>query len=421
MDKKEIALKRAKELKKLKESYLKAKSTIDFGMDEKIRLQYQKSKKKLMSHYGIDEDMWCDYNWQMTHRIKDVDILDLIIDLSEQEKEEIIDLSSKLRWTVTPYYACLIDPKNKLDPIKLNAIPSFLEKNDAGEADPMDEALSNPAGSITRRYPDRLIINVTNVCPSYCRHCQRRRLFGEFDKNTPIDQINESIKYIKQNKEIRDVLITGGEPLTLMDDMLEYILKALREISHVEIIRIGTRALVNLPFRITDELVDILKRYYPIYINTHFNHPKEITPEVKKACLKLADNGIILGNQTVLLNGINNDKYIMEFLNEKLLTIKVRPYYLFHSKNIKGTSHFNTSFKDGIEIMKYLRGRTSGLAIPTYIVNAPHGLGKMPIPAALKKVEGNYYYFENWEGKEIKYLDNPTIDFKKLYEERKKL
>ena len=418
MDKRYISLARAKELKDQNEEYINYKKHIPFGMDENIINQYEKSKKILMDYFDINEDIWKDYKWQMANRIQKIEILKLIINLTPKEEEEIRNLSNKFRWMITPYYACLIDPNDIFDPIRLNTIPTILEDSDTGESDPMDEALTNPAGSITRRYPNRLIINVTNICPSYCRHCQRRRLFGEFDNHIYIEEIEESIKYIKKNKEIRDVLITGGDALTLSDELLEYIIKNLRNIPHVEIIRIGTRSLVTLPYRITDNLVNIFKKYEPIYLNTHFNHPKEITKDAQDAAFKLANNGVILGNQSVLLNGINNNKYIMRLLNEKLLTIKIKPYYLFHSKNIKGTSHFNTSFEDGIKIMKYLRGHTSGLCIPTYIVNAPHGLGKMPIPASIKKIVGNYYYFENWEGKEIKYLNKPTLDFKKMYNDK---
>jgi lysine 2,3-aminomutase len=235
--------------------------------------------------------------------------------------------------------------------------------------DPMQEELTSPAGTITRRYPDRLIINATSECGSYCRFCQRRRYIGcRFGMASP-REINESVEYIKENKEIRDVLVTGGDPLTLRDDDLEWILSKLRSIPHVEIIRIGTRAPVTLPMRITSELCQMLKKYHPLYINTHFNHPMEVCEDSKRAAEKLAEAGIPLGNQMVLLNGINNVKDIVKCLNQTLLKIRIRPYYIFHPKAVKGTSHFKCSIDEGIEIMEYLRGYTSGLAIPYYIVN----------------------------------------------------
>ncbi|HZJ76983.1 MAG TPA: KamA family radical SAM protein, partial [Oscillospiraceae bacterium] len=315
----------------------------------------------------------------------------------------------------SPYYLSLVDDENRFGPIKLQSIPMEVELMDEGKDDPMAEEFTNPAGAITRRYPDRLIINVTNECAMYCRHCQRRRNIGSSDNHISKNELMESIEYIKSNPEIRDVLITGGDALTLPDETLDWLLGELHAIPSVDIIRLGSRVMVTMPQRITDNLVNVIKKYPPIYINTQFNHPVEITKEAKKACDKLSLAGIPLGNQAVLLNGINNDKYVMRLLNQELLKCRVRPYYIFHAKKVTGTLHFNTSIDDGIEIMEYLRGYTSGLAIPTYIVNAPGGNGKTPIsPQYLISRGRDSVKIRTWEGKVIDYPNKPTADIKDL-------
>ncbi|WP_319371162.1 glutamate 2,3-aminomutase [uncultured Ilyobacter sp.] len=412
--KREISLERASELKSRIEDYLVVKNSIPTGFSEKVQAQYKKSKEILMKHFGASEEQWNDYKWQLINRISDVETLSLIINLTEKEKEEIKNVGEIYRWAISPYYAALVDPDNKYDSIRLLSVPTGSEaSHPEGEADPMGEEFTNPAGSITRRYPDRLIINTTNECAMYCRHCQRRRNIGETDSHQSDAVIMESIDYIRNNPEIRDVLLTGGDVLCLSDNRLEWILKELKSIPHVDYIRIGTRTLVTMPQRVTDELVDMLKKYHPIYINTHINHPKEITPEVKEACEKLANGGVSLGNQAVLLNGINNDKYIMRLLNHEMLKVRVRPYYIFHAKHVKGTLHFNTSIDDGIEIMEYLRGYTSGMAIPTYIINAPKGQGKTPImPQYLLSRGKNSVKIRTWEGRVIDYENHPTVDIK---------
>ncbi|HBE84511.1 MAG TPA: lysine 2,3-aminomutase, partial [Lachnoclostridium sp.] len=356
--------------------------------------------------------------WQLTHRVTDVETLSKIISLSETEKMRIKKVEKKFRWAVSPYYLSLADPADRYDPIRLLSIPTYKELDDSCmDLDPMGEEFTNPAGCITRRYPDRLIMNVTNECAMYCRHCQRRRNIGEEDVHRSRSMILESIDYIRENEEIRDVLITGGDALCLSDEYLEWIIKQLKEIPHVDYIRLGTRCLVTMPQRITDQLCSMLKKYHPIYINTHFNHPIEVTKESKAACEKLADSGIVLGNQAVLLNGINNDKYIMRVLNHELLKCRVRPYYIFHAKHVRGTAHFNTSIEDGIEIMEYLRGYTSGMAIPTFIVNAPKGLGKTPIfPNYIVSRGPGYVQLRTWEGNIVKYEDHETKDIRDYIE-----
>lgn len=411
----QISLKRANELKSRIEDYLVAKKNITVGLDQQE--QIEQKKQKLLKLLGGTDDDWNNWKWQLSNRISDVDLLTKVVKLSDKEIEAIKKVGEEFRWSISPYYASLIDDNDKYSAIKLMSIPAGIEVFSAeGEADPMSEEFTNPAGSITRRYPDRLIINVTNECAMYCRHCQRRRNIGSEDNHKSREVLQESIDYIRNNPEIRDVLITGGDPLTLSDNMLDWLLGQLHSIPTVDYIRIGSRTLVTMPQRITDNLVNILKKYPPIFINTHFNHPAEITEESKAACDKLANAGVPLGNQAVLLNGINNDKYVMRLLNQELLKCRVRPYYIFHAKHVMGTTHFNTSVDDGLEIMEYLRGYTSGMAIPTYIINAPNGNGKTPIlPQYLISRGKDYVKIRTWENKVFDYPNHPTKPIKELF------
>jgi len=382
--------------------FLNSQKCIPVGISYSQTSMAKSQQKKLLDSFHADEQSWTDWHWQINNRICSVETLSQILPLSENEILSIQKVESSFRWAISPYYISLIDPQNPQDPIRKMALPGIEELLTDGETDPMDEAGHNPAGAITRRYPDRLIINVTNACGSYCRHCQRRRNIGTQDFITEHDKIVQSIQYIKEHEEIRDVLITGGDPLTLEDDALIKIVSQVRAIPHVEIIRIGTRMPVVMPQRITKELVSGLKQYHPIYINVQFNHPQEITPQSSYACNLLADNGFVLGNQMVLLKGVNDDKYIVQLLNQNLLKIRVRPYYIFHAKSVIGTTHFRTSIQAGLDIMKHLRGNTSGLAIPTYVLNAPNGRGKIPLNYQCyhEQPDGNLL-FETWEGEKI--------------------
>lgn len=413
--KRSISLERAKRLKSRIEDYLHAREGIEKGLE--IGEHLESRRQEIMRLFQATDEDWNSWHWQMKNRITDVKTLSSIVNLSAREKEEIQGIGQKFRWAISPYYASLMDPNNRYDPVRMQSIPSGVELTDvAGLSDPMSEEFTNPAGSITRRYPDRLIINVTNVCAMFCRHCQRRRNIDEVDRMQPWEKIQEAIDYVRQNEEVRDVLLTGGDPFTITDTGLEKILGALKDISHLEYIRFGTRTLVTMPQRITDNLCAILKRYHPLFVNTHFNHPKEITPAAKEACERLSNAGIPLGNQAVLLNGINNDRHVMKSLNHELLKVRVRPYYIFHAKAVDGTGHFRTSIDDGIEIMEYLRGYTSGLAIPQFIVNAPDGQGKTPVmPQYLLSRGKGYVVIRNWEGTMIKYPNQDTIDIHDVY------
>ncbi|MGB4070304.1 MAG: glutamate 2,3-aminomutase [bacterium] len=402
-EKRAIALERAKELRQKIEPYLEAQKEIETGF--KLADRFAARKEKLKEIFGATEEQWNDWHWQVANRITDLDTLCKVINLSEEEKAAVERVGSTYRWAISPYYASLMDEDNPRCPIRMQAVPSKYEIDDPyGVADPMAEEYTSPAPRITRRYADRLIINVTNQCAMFCRHCQRRRNIGEVDLPAKKEEIQAAIDYIRENPEIRDVLITGGDPLTLSDETIDWILSELDAIEHVEIKRIGSRTPVTMPMRITQELCDMLEKHHPLYLNTHFNHPKEVTPAALEACRRLAKAGIALGNQAVLLKGINNDPHVMKKLNHELLKIHVRPYYIFHAKSVKGTSHFVTTVQDGMEIMEYLRGYTSGLAIPWYIINAPEGHGKTPIvPNYLVSMGKDYVLIRNWEGKVFKY------------------
>lgn len=418
-DKREIALNRDRELKSKIQDYLDLKDLIPNGMSEKYKNKALDKKHKLLSILNANENDWNDYKWQLKSRVTDVNTLTQVLNLTENEIQAIKEVSKSYRWAISPYYLSLIDDENPLDPIKLQSIPMALELLGEGIDDPMGEEFTNPAGSITRRYPDRLIINVTNECAMYCRHCQRRRNIGTDDHHTSKEKLRESIEYIKANPEIRDVLVTGGDAFALSDETLDWLLGELHAIPSVDYVRLGTRTLVTMPQRITENLISILKKYPPIYINTQFNHPLEITPDVKKACDKLSLAGIPLGNQAVLLNGVNNDKFVMRLLNQKLLKCRIKPYYIFHSKEVVGTTHFNTSIDDGLEIMEYLRGYTSGLSVPTYIINAPEGNGKTPIaPQYLISRGKNSVKIRTWEGKVIDYPNFPTENIEGIIKKR---
>lgn len=378
--------------------YEEIKDSILTGIEDYEKIRYQ--KKRILEYLNATEKDYNDYHWQIKNRFTSSEGLAKIIDLSEDELEYIDKVSSRYRFAVSPYYLSLVEPGNPDCAIKKQAVPSAEELNDLGDLDPMDEKGTAVHEIITRRYPDRLIIKITNVCGMFCRFCQRRRIIGETDRVVPRPKIQKAIDYVRENKEIRDVLITGGDAFLASDEMIEWMLKELRAIPHVEIIRFGTRTPVTLPQRITKNLADILRKYHPVFVNTHFNHPREITPEARTACEMLADAGIPLGNQMVLLNGVNNNKYIVRKLNQKLLTIRVKPYYIFHPKTVKGTSHFWVKIEEGLEIMESLRGRTSGLAIPTYIINGPSGLGKTPImPNYILYLGKDIAAFRNWQGK----------------------
>lgn len=325
-------------------------------------------------------DSWNDWKWQLRNSITTIDELKKIMRLSEKEIMAINNLKGRLPMRITPYFASLIYNTRFSHPLRRNVIPVVEEllHTSAEKSDPLHEKAFSPVKGIVHRYPDRVLFTVTQICSNYCRYCTRSHSVGKLDRLGKQD-FEKAFSYIAAHKEVRDVLISGGDPLTLTDGVLDYILFNIRKIDHVEIIRIGTRTPVVLPQRITDNLVNILKKYHPLFISLHFSHPAEITQECAEACIKLADNGFPLGSQTVLLKGINDNVPVMKELMHKLLKIRVRPYYLYQCDLIPGSGHFRTTVRKGLEIIKGLRGFTSGYAVPTFVVDAPGGGGKIPL------------------------------------------
>lgn len=357
---------------------------------------------------NVSEEEWNDWKWQVRNRITDVEDLKKVVDLTEKEEQEVTDVMGKLRMAITPYYASLMDPKDRDCPIRMQAVPVEKELN-LGEADmedPLHEEVDSPVDNLTHRYPDRVLLLITDQCSMYCRHCTRRRFAGQTDKAVPMEQIDKAIDYIKEHDEIRDVLLSGGDALLISNEKLEEIIKKLYAIDHVEMIRIGSRTPVVMPQRITDDLVNMLKKYHPLYVNIQFNHPKEITEESAAACAKLVDNGIPVGNQTVLLKGVNSQPKTMKKLMQNLLQIRVKPYYIYQCDLSQGIEHFRTPVSRGLEIMEALRGHTTGLAVPTFVVDAPGGGGKTPLsPNYLISMAEDKIIMRNYEGKVFAYTE----------------
>jgi lysine 2,3-aminomutase len=342
---------------------------------------------------------WNDWHWQVKNRITTLEELKKYLDLTKEEDDP--RLLQEYRMAITPYYLSLIDPKDPYDPIRKQSIPTIheLQRYTGDLEDPLSEDIDSPVEGLTHRYPDRVLFLVTELCSMYCRHCTRRRFAGHHDKAPSQSYIDAAINYIKKTPAIRDVLLSGGDALLISDEKLEDILKKLQEIPHVEIIRIGSRAPVTNPFRITPELCEILKIYQPIWFNTHFNHSNEITKDSTRACEMLADVGIPLGNQSVLLKGVNDCIHVMKDLVQKLVKIRVRPYYIYQCDLSIGLGHFRTSVAQGIEIIEGLRGHTSGLCVPTFVVDAPGGGGKIPVMPDYTISQGNSrVVLRNFEG-----------------------
>ena len=350
---------------------------------------------------NVSDQEWNDWQWQVRNRIETVEQLKKYIPLTPEEETGAEECLKALRMAITPYYLSLIDPNDPNDPVRKQAIPTADElfRSTEDQEDPLHEDVDSPTPGLTHRYPDRALILVTDQCSMYCRHCTRRRFAGQNDSAVPMDQIQKSIEYIRNTPQVRDVLLSGGDALLMSDDRLEQIIKQLREIPHVEIIRIGSRTPVVLPQRITEGFVNMLKKYHPIWLNTHFNHSNEITPESKRACELMADAGIPLGNQSVLLRGINDCTHVMLKLVNDLVKIRVRPYYIYQCDLSLGLSHFRTPVAKGIEIIEGLRGHTSGYCVPTFVVDAPGGGGKTPVmPNYVISQSHNKVILRNFEG-----------------------
>ena len=371
----------------------------------------EKTRKFRKKYYSLVKDSeWNDWKWQLRNRIRSLSDLEKVINLSEDEKNAISRNINALPLAITPYYASLISKDDPTHSIRRTVIPTTSEYiKMIGEADdPLSEDHDSPVPGIVHRYPDRVLFLTTGYCSVYCRYCTRSRMVGDDCKShVTMEQWEKGIKYIESNPEIRDVLLSGGDPLTLSNEKLNWLLSKLSRIPHVEFIRIGTKVPVVLPQRITSSLTDILKKYHPLWISIHFTHPEEITKETSAACKKLADAGIPLGSQTVLLQGINDDVETMKKLYHGLLKIRVRPYYLYQCDPITGSSHFRTPVEKGIEIISGLRGHTSGYAVPHYVIDAPDGGGKIPLlPDYFAGRDGHHVVLRNYEGNIYKYPDN---------------
>jgi len=351
--------------------------------------------------WDCSEEEWHDWHWQVRNRIQTVDGLAQHIPLTRQEEEEIAKVLTVFRMGITPYYASLMDPDDPNCPIRRQAIPTIAETyfGTADMHDPLSEEKDSPVPGLTHRYPDRVLFLITDQCSMYCRHCTRRRFAGQRDGGVDWKYIEQGVEYIRNTPAVRDVLLSGGDALLMADSRLETIIQMLREIPHVEVIRIGTRTPVVMPQRITDDLVNMLKKYHPIWLNTHFNHAKEITPEAAAACEKLVDAGIPVGNQSVLLRGVNDNPETMKELVLKLVKIRVRPYYIYQCDLSAGIEHFRTKVSKGIEIMEALRGHISGYAVPTYVIDVPGGGGKTPVmPQYLLSMSPTKVVLRNYEG-----------------------
>lgn len=340
-----------------------------------------------------------DWQNQIRNRIRTPDALGEYIDLSLEEAAHIRAVEAEFSWHITPYYASLIDRDDPNCPIRKQAVPHGAELHDPlGVMDPLEEEKHNPAPNVIKVYPDRIAWCVSNQCPVLCRHCLRKRMVGREHFDFGAEARDEALDYITRSPEIRDVLITGGDPLMYPDRLVQEIVSRLRAIEHVEIVRIGSRTPCTLPQRITPELCDMLAQYHPLWLNTQFNHPRELTQEAAEACARLADAGIPLGNQSVLMRGVNDDPGTMKDLVQGLVKMRVRPYYLYQCQTLSGTAHFRTPVETGIEIIRNLRGFTTGFAVPTYVLDTPYG--KVPMgPRYMVNRDDEAVYLENYEGK----------------------
>ncbi len=379
------------------------KTNLSAGRDRDLTPQ----ENRVLDFFDAAPLDWEDWRWQTRNRITDKETLEKFIKLTPQEIEGIEGCGEKLTMSIPPYFASLMDPDDPFCPIRQQCVPQKYELEMSPEemADPCAEDKHSPVRGLVHRYPDRVLFLVNEMCAMYCRYCTRSRLVGG-GRTLSKETYEVAFTYIREHKEVRDVLISGGDPLMLSDRTLEYIIKSIKEIPHVEFVRIGTRVPVVMPQRITSNLINMLKKYNPLWMSLHFNHSQEITKRVQYACDLLADSGIPLGSQTVLLKGINDTPEIMKKLMHDLLKIRVRPYYIYQCDPIQGSKHFRTPVVTGIEIMEQLRGHTSGYAVPTYVIDGPGGGGKIPMgPEYVVSHQDNKYILRNYAGQQFTYHD----------------
>ncbi len=357
---------------------------------------------------AASEADWNDWRWQTRNRVRKLDQIERILVLSDDEREALIKGESMLPVGITPYYMSLLDRDDPLQPLRRTVIPVTGEfVRTPGEADdPLGEDGHSPTPGLVHRYPDRVLLLALDFCSTYCRYCTRSRVVGHGEIMPNEQRLEKAFEYIRQTPQIRDVLISGGDPLALAEDKLDWILGNLRKIPHLEFIRIGTKMPAVLPQRITPQFCRLVKKYSPLWMSVHFLHPDECTPEAAQACNRLADSGVPLGSQTVLLKGVNDDVEVMKSLSHKLLMMRVRPYYIYQCDPISGSSHFRTSVSKGLEIIEGLRGHTTGYAVPTYVIDAPGGGGKIPLqPNYIVGRDGDDLLLRNYEGQVYRYPD----------------
>ena len=376
-------------------------------MSEPDSLCYNQFHSYAPGHWaGVSDANWNDWRWQQRNRVTSLAGLEERLTLTSEERAGVLLAGNKLALAVTPHYFNLIEPENPNCPIRRQVVPRIEEGYDSpfDMADPCGEDSSMPVPGLVHRYPDRVLFLVTDRCASYCRYCTRSRVVSGVGEQELHTDFEEAFRYLEQHTEIRDVLLSGGDALLLSDSRLEAILSRLRSIPHIEFLRIGTRVPIFLPQRITPELCAMLRKYHPLWMSVHVNHPRELTTEVRDALGRLADSGIPLGNQSVLLAGVNDDAATMRALVHKLLLCRVRPYYLYQCDLIRGSSHLRTSVAKGIEIIESLRGFTSGYAIPQFVIDAPGGGGKVPInPNYIVYHDQEKVVIRNFEGKIFEY------------------
>ena len=362
-----------------------------------------------LQHFGdVSDAEWDDWRWQSRNRIKTLKQFEAILTLSDSERDALNQGGTMLPVGITPYYMGLIDPEDSTSALRKTVMPTVAEfVRTVGEADdPLGEDGHSPVPGLVHRYPDRVLLLAIDFCSTYCRYCTRSRVVGHGELAPSVDRLEKIFHYLEQATEVRDVLISGGDPLALSDEKIDYILTRLRQIKHIEFVRIGTKMPAVLPQRITPQLCQMLRKHHPLWMSIHFLHPDECTPETSEACARLADAGIPLGSQTVLLQGVNDNVPTMKSLMHQLLMMRVRPYYLYQCDPISGSAHFRTPVAKGLEIIAGLRGHTTGYAVPTFVIDAPGGGGKIPLqPESVVGREDGFVVLRNFEGELYRYPD----------------
>lgn len=368
--------------------------------------RFPKASRSIWSN--AEEKDWNNWIWQQQQRVRNLEMLEKVVKVTDDERRAYDGSVEMFNMSITPYYAALMDPEDPNCPIRLQAVPKGgeLKINPEDMEDPLAEERDMPVPGVTHRYPDRVLFYTTHNCAMYCRFCTRKRKVSDPGSAAQKKQLDDALEYIRNHSEIRDVVISGGDPLSNSDERLDYILGSLRSMPHIEMFRLGTRNLVTLPQRITDDFIYMLRKHHPVFVNTHFNHPKECTREAYDACRRLADAGVPISNQMVLLKGVNDDPKIVKELNHKLLMMRVRPYYIYQCDLSQGISHFRTPIEKGLEIIENLRGWTSGLAVPHLVIDAPGGGGKIPIlPQYFLGKEGKKVKLRNFRKQEFTYIE----------------